>query len=281
MSNKTFINYGTFLELASLLNPENYSASGQYTKSPKGLVNKIKMFDLYLYRFNHRIGLYPGAEKDMQDIPYFSPYDFCSDTRLSKDNLGFDLEEYTKSLITKIKDEKYIPSVADLNPYQIFIDHKMSDEEFPDGFKYMNSFDTLLGDFLVGNADHMSPYEKDSSVISSKFIDELQNKIQNYSDNFESPLPNDCYYSELSESNCVARMQQVKKNMNILCCKLDNLNSMKNINPGQRSKERNSTLRELGNYAKIYDDLMFFNKTHKCLPKSKSELEFCRTFPDD
>ena len=57
MSNKTFINYGTFLECASLLDPENYSGSG-YRKSPKTLVKMIKMFDLYIYRFNHRIGLY-------------------------------------------------------------------------------------------------------------------------------------------------------------------------------------------------------------------------------
>lgn len=273
MSKQEFINYGTFLEFASLLNPENYSGSG-YRKSPKTLVKMIKMFDLYIYRFNHRIGLY-GAENSIDVEFTISPYDFCSDPKISKKNLGFDLQEYTESLITKIKDEEYIPTVQELEPYRVFINHKVFNHTLD------LDFHTALEDFAVGTSICISPIDKKSYIVPENYISNLKNQIANYADNFENPLPNDCYYSELSESNCVARMHQVKKIMNILCCKLDNLSSMKNINEGQRSKERNSTLRELGNYAKIYDDLKFFKKTHKCLPKSKSELEFCRTFPDD
>lgn len=277
MSNKTFINYGTFLELASLLDPENYSGS-RHRKSPKTLVKMIKMFDLYIYRFNHRIGLY-GADNYIDAELSISPYDFCSDPKISKNNLGFDLQEYTESLITKIKDEGYIPTVPELEPYRVFINHKVFNDTLDNEMDI--DFHSVLEDFVVGTSIGISPIDKKSSIVSEKYISNLQKQIADYQDNFEFQLPHDCYYSELSESNCVARMQQVKRRMNILCCKLDNLIGMKNMNEGQRSKERNSTLRELGNYAKIYDDLKFFKKTHKCLPKSKSELEFCRTFPDD
>ena len=278
---KEFINYGTFLEFASLLDPENYpenySGSG-HRKSPKTLVKMIKMFDLYIYRFNHRIGLY-GADNYIDAELSISPYDFCSDPKISKKNFGFDLQEYTESLITKIKDEEYIPTVPELEPYRVFINHKVFNDTLDNEIDL--DFHSVLEDFVVGTSLGISPIDKKSSIVSEKYISNLQKQIVDYQDNFEFQLPHDCYYSELSESNCVARMQQVKKNMNILCCKLDNLSSMKNMNEGQRSKERNSTLRELGNYAKIYDDLKFFKKTHKCLPKSKSELEFCRTFPAD
>lgn len=238
----------------------------------------IKMFDLYIYRFNHRIGLY-GAENSIDAELTISPYDFCSDPNISKKNLGFDLQEYTESLITKIKDEEYIPTVEELYPYKVFIKHKMFNDTLDNDYDL--DFHTVLEDFAVGTSLGISPIDKKSSIVSEKYISNLQKQIADYQDNFEFPLPHDCYYSELSESNCVARMRQVKKSIHILCCKLDILSGMKNMNSDQRSKERNSTLRELGNYAKIYDDLKFFKKTHKCLPKSKSELEFCRTYPDD
>ena len=278
---KEFINYGTFLEFASLLDPENYpenySGSG-HRKSPKTLVKMIKMFDLYIYRFNHRIGLY-GADNYIDAELSISPYDFCSDPKISKKNLGFDLQEYTESLITKIKDEEYIPTVPELEPYRVFINHKVFNDTL-DNEMYLD-FHSVLEDFVVGTSLGISPIDKKSSIVSEKYISNLQKQIADYQDNFEFQLPHDCYYSELSESNCVARMQQLKGRMNILCQKLDNLIGMKNMNNNQRSKERNSTLRELGNYAKIYNDLKFFKKTHKCLPKSKSKLEFCTTFPDD
>ena len=141
MSKQEFINYGTFLEFASLLNPENYpenySGSG-HRKSPKTLVKMIKMFDLYIYRFNHRIGLY-GADNYIDAELSISPYDFCSDPKISKKNLGFDLQEYTESLITKIKDEEYIPTVPELEPYKVFINHKVFNDSLDNEIDLINN----------------------------------------------------------------------------------------------------------------------------------------------
>jgi hypothetical protein len=261
---KQFINYGTFLELASLLDPENYPGGSR--KSPREIVTMIKMFDICLYRFNHGIDLYPvSLNSDEYVNVYTSPYDFCSDSRLSKDNLGFELEEYTKSLITKIKDENYILSISDLYTYELFTKHKIN------GW-YNGTFWNVLEFFVISTATGIPSISKNTSIIG--LYSRSVKTIDSNAYNCDLPQPHDCYYVGLSESNCVARLIQVNKNIDELCYKLDILNSMTNIDKEEFTKEYNSILRMIGNYTKIRNDLKKFKNTHNCLPKSKSRLEF-------
>ena len=259
MSKENNINYSTFLEFASLLNPDNYSDVG-YRKSPRCLCNKIKMFDMYLFKLNND-RLYEGCKNDIGRV--ITPYEFCQDEKLSEQNLGFNLEQYTLDLIERIKNEGYIPGINDLDPYQIFLNHKLfQNSDFAD-------FDLGLEDYVTGFG-RIRACPTDKGVIC---ISELNDQINDYIHNYESTLPCDCYYDGLSKKNCVARLELLYKDIDILYNKLGILGTM-DIHDQNYTREYNTTLRELGNYTKIRMDLEKYKKTHKCLPKSKSKLEF-------